>query len=241
MSNRHELSVQFLEEELRNLSIAKSSKPKLSQLQILDRLCQDDVRRSNADSFDPTSLLDKYIDERTGGLVFPNKEVRDIQNFEIHDESAILQNSDITTDLMEKMMKTLISMLECLIDGSNRIPYNLLLVIYDNQIHVVQTMLSSGWGAKLPDTWRVFEEILHKKKEVLDTFVKAKYINHANPRMFLESLHSWSQFQREIFCKCVSISVGYEIVMPAIEDAWRTLFDLERYVLEKIMLEEEDL
>jgi hypothetical protein len=223
------LHVDFLETGLRDLSIAQP-KPKLSQFQILDRLCQADVRKKSVIPFDLTSLLDNYINKETGELVFPNQKVLD--------NSAILQNSDIVIDFAMKMVKTLISMVECLIDGSNRIPDTLLLVIYENQIHVVETMLNSGWGEKLPDIWKVFLDLLLKKKEVLDTFVKANYINHANPRMFLDYLNSWSQFQRRIFRTCVSISVGYEIVMPAIEDAWRTLFDLERYVLEKIMLEE---
>ena len=236
MNNRLGLCVEFLKEDLGNLSIAPS-KHKLSQLGILNDLCQEHINRLDLASAkgglsleDHTTICSDILNSILSNAV------------EIGDKSAISRDSYIIIDqATDLMMDTLISMIKCLIDGSNRIPVTILSVIYDNQIRVVSTMLNSGWGEKLPNIWMVFKEILRKKQEVLDTFEKARYINHPNPCMFLESLHSWSQFQGENLRKCVSISVGYEIVMPAIEDAWRTLFDLERYVLEKIMLEEKDL
>ena len=236
MNNRLGLYVEFLDEDLRNLSIAPS-KHNLSQLRIFNDLCQEHIKRLDLASAtgglsleDHTTIFSDILDSIVSNAV------------EIGDEAEIQRNSDdvVLLTTME-ILKTMISMIKCLIDGSNRIPVTILSVIYDNQIRVVSTMLNSGWGEKLPNIWMVFKEILRKKQEVLDTFEKARYINHPNPCMFLESLHSWSQFQGENLRKCVSISVGYEIVMPAIEDAWRTLFDLERYVLEKIMLEEKDL
>jgi hypothetical protein len=149
------------------------------------------------------------------------------QAIEIGDISASLQNSDIAIDLVIKMVKTLMSM----IDGSNNIPVTLLSVIFINQILIVEIMLNRGWN--------VFKEVLHKKQEVLDTFLKPKMMIQYESKFFLGSLQSWSQFQGKIFRTCVSISVGYKTIMPAIEDAWQTLFDLERYVLEKIMIAED--
>lgn len=56
--------------------------------------------------------------------------------------------------------------------------------------------------------WNVFKEVLHKKQEVLDTFLKPKMMNQYESKFFLGSLQSWSQFQGKIFRTCVSISVG---------------------------------
>jgi len=233
MPKKDGLCIESLEYELGNLSIAPS-KHKCSQLEILDVLCQEHVKKLDLDSATGASSLE---DQTTICLGILDSMVSDA--VKISNEDDIERNLDIVIHQMSMLMiKNLISMLECLIDRSDRIPVTLLSVIYDNQICVVSTMLKSEWGEKLPDTWNVFKEVLQKKHEFLATSMKSK-MSHAESMIFLDSLHGYMQFQREIFCTCVSISVGYEIVMPAIKDAWQTLFDLERYVLEKITIEEE--
>jgi hypothetical protein len=233
------LCIESLEKELKNFSIVPI-KPKKSQLKILSELCEGHLH------FDSTRLLDKYIDE-SGASCFPdtNTDHGDkgiISNDVVDDHtSADLPNFHPIDDIAIDMVKTLISMIQCLIDGNNRIPITLLSVVYDNQKHLVSTMLKSEWGKKLPDIWMVFCELLVKKQEVLDTLLKSRMMDNPGSKFFLDSLHSWLQFQKKIFRTCVSISIGYEKIMTDIEDAWQTLFDLERYVLEKIMFQQKEI